>query len=220
MKHNIVPRRRANHPRRGQFLSPPASFMMSRRMTIAVQKAPRILCDEAQRIARQLYDLKVLASPLPSERDQNFLLQTERGERFVLKVANAEENKDFLDLQNQLVHFLSAGKVNLEFPRIISSTSGQDISSIKLLGRCSNKSSVERAGIFAPVTAAIHIRHRYFLHPGGTPAPTRSLELIWAEINQNANRQSQRNTGTPAHRISFRFQVGSPPCSICELGRR
>ena len=97
---------------------------------MAVQKAPRILCDEAQQIARQLYDLKVSASPLPSERDQNFLLQTERDERFVLKIANAAEAHDFLDLQNQLIRFLSARKVKLEFPQIVSSTSGQDISTI------------------------------------------------------------------------------------------
>jgi 4-aminobutyrate aminotransferase-like enzyme/Ser/Thr protein kinase RdoA (MazF antagonist) len=100
-------------------------------MTTAVQKAPRIPGDEAPQIAKQLFDLKVSASPLPSERDQNFLLQTERGEQFVLKIANAEENKDFLDLQNQLIRFLSASKVNLEFPRIVSSTSGQDISTVK-----------------------------------------------------------------------------------------
>lgn len=99
-------------------------------MTTAVQKAPRIPGDEAQQIAKQLYDLTATASPLPSERDQNFLLQTERGEQFVLKIANAEEAYDSLDLQNQLVRFLSAGKVNLEFPRIVSSTSGQDIATV------------------------------------------------------------------------------------------
>ena len=99
-------------------------------MTTAVQKAPRILIDEALQIAKQLYDLKASASPLPSERDQNFLLQTERGERFVLKIANAGEDYDFLDLQNRLIRFLSAGKVNLEFPRIVSSTSGQDIATV------------------------------------------------------------------------------------------
>lgn len=99
-------------------------------MTSAVKKAPRIPGDEALQIAKELYDLEVSASPLPSERDQNFLLQTERGERFVLKIANAEENKDFLDLQNQMIRFLSASKVNLEFPRIVSSTSGQDVPTI------------------------------------------------------------------------------------------
>src|SRR5213079_3601015 len=100
-------------------------------MTAAVQKAPRILLHEALQIAKQLYDLKASASPLPSERDQNFLLQTERGERFVLKIANAGEDYDFLDLQNQLIRFFSAGKINLEFPQLVSSTSGQDIPTVK-----------------------------------------------------------------------------------------
>ena len=44
-------------------------------MTTAVQKAPRITQDDAIRIAADLYGLNVSAALLPSERDQNFLLQ-------------------------------------------------------------------------------------------------------------------------------------------------
>ena len=53
--------------------------------------SPRFSVDDARRFAQELYGLSAIASPLPSERDQNFLLLTEAGERFVLKIANATE---------------------------------------------------------------------------------------------------------------------------------
>ena len=46
--------------------------------------------DDAGGIARDLYGLETSAGTLPSERDQNFLLQNVTGEKFVLKIADAE----------------------------------------------------------------------------------------------------------------------------------
>jgi 4-aminobutyrate aminotransferase-like enzyme/Ser/Thr protein kinase RdoA (MazF antagonist) len=103
---------------------------MSGVMTTAVQKAPRITLDEAVEFAAELYDLRVSASALPSERDQNFLLRTTSGEQFVLKIANAEEAFDFLNFQNDLIKFLAARKLDLDFPRIVPARNGDDITSI------------------------------------------------------------------------------------------
>src|SRR5215475_378346 len=100
-------------------------------MTTAVQKAPRIRPDDAVRIALEQYGLSVSASTLPSERDQNFLLQTSSGQKFVLKIANAEEQYDFLNLQNELIRFLCEKEIGLEFPRVVPSKSGADIATIK-----------------------------------------------------------------------------------------
>lgn len=122
-------------------------------MTTAVQKAPRITTDDAVRIAADLYGLNVTAAPLPSERDQNFLLRVDDSlsspptltpstcplpkgqetcnDQFVLKVANSAEALEFLELQNQLIRFLAAGKIELEFPRIVQTTTGEDIATIK-----------------------------------------------------------------------------------------
>lgn len=99
-------------------------------MTIAVQKAPRITLDDAVEFAAQRYGLRVSASSLPSERDQNFLLRAVSGEQFVLKIANAEENFDFLNCQNYLIRFLAARELDLEFPRIVPASNGDDIASI------------------------------------------------------------------------------------------
>src|SRR5436190_13861493 len=99
-------------------------------VTTAVQKAPRISLPEAAEIASHLYGLNARALPLPSERDQNFQLQTPAGEKFVLKIANAKEDLEFLKLQNELIRLFGAANIDLEFPRIVSTTSGEDIASI------------------------------------------------------------------------------------------
>jgi 4-aminobutyrate aminotransferase-like enzyme/Ser/Thr protein kinase RdoA (MazF antagonist) len=109
-------------------------------MTTAVQKAPRISQDEAARIAADLYGLNVFATPLPSERDQNFLLCSYPSDfqsaipshtnRYVLKIANSEEALEMLELQNELIRFLTARKIDLEFPRIKPTRRGDDIATI------------------------------------------------------------------------------------------
>jgi 4-aminobutyrate aminotransferase-like enzyme/Ser/Thr protein kinase RdoA (MazF antagonist) len=96
----------------------------------AVQRAPRISEGDAIRIAVELFGLESSAAALPSERDQNFLLSAASGEKFVLKIANAEEDIQFLELQNQLIRFLAAAKTDLQFPRIVSTKTGEEIASI------------------------------------------------------------------------------------------
>src|SRR5436309_5702590 len=100
-------------------------------MTTAVKKAPQITQRHAELVAADLYGLSVSAAPLPSERDQNFALRNASGEQFVLKIANAEECLEFLELQNQLIQFLAARDLDLEFPRIVQTKAGDAIAKIK-----------------------------------------------------------------------------------------
>jgi 4-aminobutyrate aminotransferase-like enzyme/Ser/Thr protein kinase RdoA (MazF antagonist) len=72
-----------------------------------VRFAPRFSAVEAEGFARRFYGLTGHASPLPSERDQNFLLTTEKGERFVLKIANAKEEVALLEAQNLVMLYLA-----------------------------------------------------------------------------------------------------------------
>ena len=88
--------------------------------------APSFRPEDALEIARSLYGLHASASPLPSERDQNFLLTTEAGDRFVLKVANAAEELSMLEAQNQAMGHL-AGRLEL-CPRVLPSEGGDEIS--------------------------------------------------------------------------------------------
>ncbi len=83
-------------------------------MTPLVQRAPRFSREDATRIARELYGVRVDAEPLPSERDQNFRL----GE-YVLKIANAEETFEILDMQAKALQFLAAAGTDLVWPRTV-----------------------------------------------------------------------------------------------------
>jgi len=89
-----------------------------------LQQAPRFDAPAAAHLARDLYGLDSTASPLPSERDQNFLLATPAGERFILKIANAAEAGDMLDAQNAALEHVAA--VGL-CPRVLPSTDGRAI---------------------------------------------------------------------------------------------
>ena len=95
-----------------------------------VDKAPRFSTEEAARFALELYGLDAVASPLPSERDQNFQLRDGAGGRFVLKIANQEESPAVLDLQNSLLGFLGAQPASLEFPRVVPASGGSTIASV------------------------------------------------------------------------------------------
>jgi len=67
-----------------------------------LQQAPRLSAADAVRLARDLYGIDAVASQLPSERDQNFLMTT-RGlgtDLHVLKIANAAEDRAMLEAQN------------------------------------------------------------------------------------------------------------------------
>jgi len=87
-------------------------------MALAVTNAPRFTAAEAMQMAVELYGMRAEAEPLPSERDQNFLLRTESGDRFVLKIANAGERREVLEYQNAAIQRLAERCGDLRFPRM------------------------------------------------------------------------------------------------------
>jgi 4-aminobutyrate aminotransferase-like enzyme/Ser/Thr protein kinase RdoA (MazF antagonist) len=92
-----------------------------------LQHAPRYAAAAVTRLARELYGLEAVATPLPSERDQNFLLTVESGERtdrLVLKIANAAEDRGLLEAQNALLDHLSSLGL---CPRVLRTTAGEAI---------------------------------------------------------------------------------------------
>ena len=91
--------------------------------------SPRFSVDDARRFTQELYGLSAIASPLPSERDQNFLLLTDYQERFVLKIANATEERRLLEAQNAAMAHLGR---SLQFcPRAMPTTAGNEIGSVQ-----------------------------------------------------------------------------------------
>lgn len=90
-----------------------------------VEHAPKFDLNSASRLARDLYGLEASAICLPSERDQNFLLETASGERFVLKMANATEERTMLEAQNRVMDHLSK-HIDL-CPKVFPAKNGEEI---------------------------------------------------------------------------------------------
>ena len=65
-----------------------------------LQHAPSFDPGAAANLAGDLFGVHGVASPLPSERDQNFLLTSAAGDCFILKIANATETRELLEAQN------------------------------------------------------------------------------------------------------------------------
>ena len=90
-----------------------------------LQQAPRLDGATAEALAREGYRIDAAATPLPSERDQNFALRTRDGRRFVLKIANATENRALLEAQNGAMAHVSAHADIC--PRVVAAASGAEI---------------------------------------------------------------------------------------------
>ncbi|MGH9410132.1 MAG: aminotransferase class III-fold pyridoxal phosphate-dependent enzyme [Vicinamibacterales bacterium] len=90
-----------------------------------LRQAPALSIAEAVEIARRVYGLETAASTLPSERDQNFALETRGGERFVLKMANAADGRGLLDAQNAAIEHV--GRKTPLCQRVIPAIDGRSI---------------------------------------------------------------------------------------------
>jgi 4-aminobutyrate aminotransferase-like enzyme/Ser/Thr protein kinase RdoA (MazF antagonist) len=62
--------------------------------------------------------------PLPGEHDQNFLLTSDDGERYVLKLSHAAERREILDLQNAALAHLAGRAPSLTLPRSCPTIAG------------------------------------------------------------------------------------------------
>ncbi len=86
---------------------------------------PRFSDADAVSMADTLYGLVAVASPLSSERDQNFLLTTAAGSRFVLKIANSAEQPEVIDLQLRAVQHIAAREPSLQLPVLQPAKTGE-----------------------------------------------------------------------------------------------
>ena len=94
-----------------------------------LEHAPRFELEAIASLAEKLYGIRASATPLPSERDQNFLLALETGEKFVLKISNSLEERGLLEAQNKAMTHL-ATRVSF-CPRIVPTLSGEHMVKIE-----------------------------------------------------------------------------------------
>lgn len=84
---------------------------------------PTFSKEEALFLLKKEWGIYGVLKPLDSYLDQNFLVQSENGEKFVLKIANIETPEDWLDLQNKSLIHLESDFI----PKIVLSNSGKQM---------------------------------------------------------------------------------------------
>jgi len=92
------------------------------------QPRPTFSESDAARLAFKLYGLTGSVKELTSERDQNFLVHAESGERFVLKIAAAAELRETLEFQNAVMSHLQARVKSGFIPHALPTKSDRKIS--------------------------------------------------------------------------------------------
>jgi 4-aminobutyrate aminotransferase-like enzyme/Ser/Thr protein kinase RdoA (MazF antagonist) len=92
---------------------------------------PAHTVDEVREIVARLYGLTGSYRQLNSERDQNFLIETRSGQRFVFKVANVAESADVVDFQIGALRHIETTAPSLPVPRVVRSTLERDANSVR-----------------------------------------------------------------------------------------
>jgi 4-aminobutyrate aminotransferase-like enzyme/Ser/Thr protein kinase RdoA (MazF antagonist) len=118
--------------------------------------APKFSIEDAQRFADEVYGLSASARPLPSERDQNFVLIDQAGQRFVLKIANATEQRSMLEAQNQVMQHLE--KESDLCPKILRATDGREIATVRSARSARGAQHFIRLVTYLPGTPLGHIK--------------------------------------------------------------
>ncbi len=95
-----------------------------------IQHAPHFSVEFAKTFVRENYGIDGSATPLPSERDQNFLIEGTGGENYVLKIANSLEDPAMLEAQ-QLAMTHIASQVPI-CQRVIADRNGKTVSAIQV----------------------------------------------------------------------------------------
>ncbi|MBW1694746.1 MAG: phosphotransferase, partial [Deltaproteobacteria bacterium] len=93
-----------------------------------IQHAPTFSVKDATNLVLELYGLKGNAKILPSERDQNFLIESDSGNSYVFKIANALEDLNLLEAQNRAMTHLA--KQTAFCQQVVLTQSGNDISEV------------------------------------------------------------------------------------------
>lgn len=83
----------------------------------------------AKKVADE-YGLQGQWSPLTGERDQNFRLETEGGQNFVVKIAGPDEGPDVADFQVQALQTLETNSPQIPVPRIVRDRTGNSLNKI------------------------------------------------------------------------------------------
>lgn len=96
---------------------------------------PRLTTADAERVAAETFGVRGPARPLVSERDQNFAIADETGDRWVLKVSNAAEDPGVVDMEVAAVARIADIDPALPVPLARPTLEGGPIGRVEIAGR-------------------------------------------------------------------------------------
>ncbi|MEQ9488528.1 MAG: aminotransferase class III-fold pyridoxal phosphate-dependent enzyme [Alphaproteobacteria bacterium] len=88
---------------------------------------PDIPISTVEQLVKDAFGLTCKCEPLWGERDQNFVVHTDSGPQGVLKISNALEEPEELDLQLQAMKWLHQFSPDLPTPRLVKTLDGKEI---------------------------------------------------------------------------------------------
>ena len=94
--------------------------------------APDLAPAAVEALARRLYGIDSAASPLAGERDQNCLMQTSQGARYVLKISNPSEPADVVDFQIAALDHIARVSPEQPVPRVVRTLDGSTHGTVQL----------------------------------------------------------------------------------------
>ncbi len=94
-------------------------------MAVLAVRSPDLSTGEATAILQATYGIVAEASPLRSERDQNFLMRSADGASYVLKLANAVQDPAIATFQTRALLHVAAVEPALAVPRVVPTRTGE-----------------------------------------------------------------------------------------------
>jgi 4-aminobutyrate aminotransferase-like enzyme/Ser/Thr protein kinase RdoA (MazF antagonist) len=172
-------------------------------LPVVVRHAPRFTAEEAERLAADRFGVAGRASPLPSERDQNFRIRAADGTSFILKVANERERPEILDFQERALAHLAERSPTLVLPRVVPDVEG----------RCVGR---------VPHGGAEHLVRLLTWVPGRVLAETRPhTRTLLASLGRALGRMDRAFEGFahPSMNRPLQWDLGRLPWIAAEAGR-
>ena len=91
----------------------------------------KISIERAEEILFEIYGIKGKASSLPGYVDFNFRIKIENEEGYILKISRPDENKNYLEFQQELLQTIESSDENLIAPKVILDKNNNSISETK-----------------------------------------------------------------------------------------
>lgn len=89
----------------------------------------QIKTDQAEKIAKELYEIEGKAIALPGELDFNFKIKTD-STSYILKISRPDENDDYIQFQKELLTYLANSNEKIGAPKTFPDRDGNFISKI------------------------------------------------------------------------------------------